>query len=66
MMFWMVFEMFWFFIVGEELEGFGGDKLDIYAFGVVLWECLEWCVFWMGDGMFMCVRVIEEVVDNGL
>ena len=36
-------------IVGEELEGFGGDKSDIYALGVVLWECLEWRVPWMGE-----------------
>ena len=64
-MLWMAPEMLRPPIVGEELEGFGGDKSDIYALGVVLWECLEWRVPWMGDGTPTRARVIEEVVDNG-
>jgi serine/threonine protein kinase len=64
-MLWMAPEMLRPPIEGEELDGFTGDKADVFALGVVLWECLEWRVPWTFEGAPTRARVLEEVVDNG-
>ena len=64
-MLWMAPEMLRPPIDGEELDGFTGDKADVFALGVVLWECLEWRVPWTFEGAPTRARVLEEVVDNG-
>ena len=64
-MLWMAPEMLSPPMVGEDLAGFGGDKSDVYALGVVMWECLEWRIPWMNEGSPTRARIIEEVVDNG-
>jgi len=61
-MLWMAPEMLRPPVEGEELDGFGGDKADIYALGIVLWECLNWRVPWVSDSAPTRERVIEEVV----
>ena len=48
---------------GEELAGFSGDKSDVYALGVVLWECTAWKVPWTLKERPI-VRVIEEIVER--
>ena len=49
---------------GEELAGFSGDKSDVYALGVVLWECTAWKVPWTFEGTPNRARVIEEIVEK--
>ena len=63
-MLWMAPEMLRPPIEGEELAGFGGDKADIYALGIVLWECLNWRVPWVSEGAPTRERVIDEVVNK--
>lgn len=63
-MLWMAPEMLRPPIEGEELAGFGGDKADIYALGIVLWECLNWRVPWVSESAPTRERVIDEVVNK--
>ena len=63
-MLWMAPEMLRPPVEGEELAGFGGDKADIYALGIVLWECLNWRVPWVSESAPTRERVIDEVVNK--
>ena len=63
-MLWMAPEMLRPPMEGEELAGFSGDKSDVYALGVVLWECTAWKVPWTFEGTPNRARVIEEIVEK--
>lgn len=63
-MLWMAPEMLRPPMEGEELAGFSGDKSDVYALGVVLWECTAWKVPWTFEGTPNRTRVIEEIVEK--
>ena len=63
-MLWMAPEMLRPPMEGEELAGFSGDKSDVYALGVVLWECTAWKVPWTFEGTPNRAHVIEEIVEK--